>query len=455
MRPGKTQGDHYGSRGTRSRASILALRAFHNFNVFFRDNSQYEVVAFTATQIPNIQNRRYPRSLAGLLYSNEIPIIPEEDLSETIRDQRVDLVVFSYSDVSHEYVMHKASEVLSSGASFMLLGPNDTMLKSSKPLIAICAGRTGSGKSQTTRRVVDILRKKAKNPVVVRHPMPYGNLLEEAIQRFERFDDLDRARCTIEEREEYEPHLERGIVVFAGVDYSMVLKEAEKEADVIVWDGGNNDFPFFKPDLLITVVDPMRPGDEIEYHPGETNVRMADIIIVNKVNTASERSISIVMDNVRSKNPNALIVRASSEIYVEKPEMIRGKRALVIEDGPTITHGGMSYGAGYLAARQFQASEIVNPIEYAVGSLKRTFESFPHVTKVLPAMGYGPQQMKELEETIDSTPADVVVSATPIRLNGLLKINKAAVHVRYELKEIGLPNLEDVLTDFLEDIERG
>jgi len=428
------------------------LRVFHNFNVFFRNNKQYEVVAFTATQIPNIEHRKYPHSLAGEAYPRGIPIVPESELASIIEKRDVDLAVFAYSDVSHQYVMNKASEVLAAGASFMLLGPNDTMLKSKKPVIAVCAGRTGSGKSQTTRRVVDILRRSGKKAVVIRHPMPYGKLLEEELQRFEKMEDLRKAKCTIEEREEYEPHLERGIVVFAGVDYEEVLRAAENEADIIVWDGGNNDFPFLRPDLLITVIDPMRPGDEIAYHPGETNVRMADVIVVNKINTASKENIDLVIQNVCSRNPSALIIRAFSEIHVDRPDVIRGKRVLVIEDGPTVTHGGMPYGAGYLAARQYGASEIVSPVEFAVGSLETTFTSFPHITKILPAMGYGPQQMKELQETINRIPADVVVSGTPVRLNGLLKIDKPLIQVRYELREIGSPNLENAIAEFLRRI---
>jgi len=424
-----------------------AGRDFHNFNTFFRDNPEYEVVAFTATQIPDIEGRVYPPELAGELYPNGIPIYPEEELTKLIKEHNVDFVVFAYSDVSHEYVMHKASEVLAAGASYLLLGPKHTMLKSSKPIIAVVAGRTGSGKSQTTRRVVEILRNMGKKVVVIRHPMPYGDLVAQRVQRFASYEDLDRYNCTIEEREEYEPHIDRGAVVYAGVDYEAILREAEKEADIILWDGGNNDFPFYIPDLTITVVDPHRPGHEVTYHPGETNVRIADVVVINKIDTADLESIELVRANVRDVNPDAIIVEAASPLFVDDPEMIRGKRVLVVEDGPTLTHGEMSYGAGYIAAIKYGAAEIVPAREFAVGTIKEAYEKYPQVSEVLPAVGYSEQQLKDLEATINATPADVVVSATPINLARVIKVNKPIVRVRYELQEIGKPTLEDIIKD--------
>ncbi len=424
-----------------------AGRDFHNFNTFFRNNPEYEVVAFTATQIPDIEGRIYPPELAGELYPNGIPIYPEEDLTKLIKEHNVDFVVFAYSDVSHEYVMHKASEVLAAGASYLLLGPKHTMLKSSKPVIAVVAGRTGSGKSQTTRRVVEILRNMGKKVVVIRHPMPYGDLVAQRVQRFATYEDLDKYNCTIEEREEYEPHIDRGAVVYAGVDYEAILREAEKEADIILWDGGNNDFPFYIPDLTITVVDPHRPGHEVTYHPGETNVRLADVIVINKIDTADLESIELVRANVREVNPKAIIVEAASPLFVDEPEKIRGKRVLVVEDGPTLTHGEMSYGAGYIAAIKYGAAEIVPAREFAVGTIKAAYEKYPQVSEVLPAVGYSEQQLKDLEATINATPADVVVSATPINLARVIKVNKPIVRVRYELQEIGKPTLEDIIKE--------
>ncbi|MEF3245319.1 MAG: cyclic 2,3-diphosphoglycerate synthase [Caldisericaceae bacterium] len=423
-----------------------AGRDFHNFNVFFRKKDEFEVVAFTATQIPNIEGRVYPKELAGDLYPNGIPIYPEEDLPKLIKELKADRVVFAYSDVSHEYVMHKASIVLANGADFWLMGPESTMLQSTKPVVSVCAVRTGSGKSQTTRKVVKILREMGKRVVSIRHPMPYGNLVEQAVQRFATYEDLDRYKCTIEEREEYEPHIDLGAVIYSGVDYERILREAEKEADVIVWDGGNNDFPFYKSDLKIVVADPLRAGHEFKYHPGETNFRSADVIVINKEDTADFESIEFIRNHARELNPNAILVDAASPLFVESGEIIRGKKVVVVEDGPTLTHGGMSYGAGYIAARKLGASEIISPVPYAVGSIKQTYEKYSQTKDVLPAMGYSETQIKELEETLNSIPADVVVIGTPIDLRRVLTLNKPAVRVRYELQEIGKPDLKDVLT---------
>lgn len=424
-----------------------AGRDFHNFNVFFRDNEEYEVVAFTATQIPNIEGRKYPAELAGSLYPNGIDIYPESQLDELIKKFNVDLVVFSYSDVAHEYVMHKASQAMVAGASFMLLGPKQTMVESSKPVIAVCAGRTGSGKSQTTRRVVEILRDLGKKVVVVRHPMPYGDLVAQKVQRLATYDDLDYHKCTIEEREEYEPHIDRGAIVYAGVDYEAILRQAEQEADVVIWDGGNNDFPFYKPDLMITVVDPHRPGHEIAYHPGEVNVRMADVVVINKEDTANFEDIEEVRENVRHVNPQAIFIDAASPLFVEDISQIANKRVVVVEDGPTLTHGGMSYGAGYIAAIKYGAAEIVSPKPYAVGTIAETYAKYGQVEEVLPAMGYSERQIKDLEETLNRVPADVIVSGTPINISRLVKVNKPIVRVMYELEEIGKPTLKDVIME--------
>jgi len=429
-----------------------AGRDFHNFNVYFRDNEEFEVVAFTATQIPNIEGRRYPKELAGKLYPDGIPIHPEDELENLIKKYNVDFVVFAYSDVSHEYVMHRASRVMAAGANFMLMGADSTMLKSRKPVIAVCAVRTGSGKSQTTRRVAEILKKLGKKTVVIRHPMPYGDLTKQIVQRFETFEDLDKHNCTIEEREEYEPHLERGNIVYAGVDYGKILEQAEEEADVILWDGGNNDMPFYKPDLLIVVADPHRPYHEITYHPGETNLRMADVIVINKVETAYPEDIETVRENARASNPDAIILEAASPIFVENSEEIKGKRVLVVEDGPTLTHGEMSYGAGVVAAEKYGARELVDPRPYAVGSIKTTYEKYQQIGALLPAMGYSKEQLQELEETINKTPADVVVVATPINLGKILNLNKPYVRVKYELQEIGKPTLEDITEKFLRGV---
>jgi len=425
-----------------------AGRDFHNFNVFFRDNRDYKVVAFTATQIPDIEGRKYPAALAGKLYPKGIPIYSEADLTELIKAFRADEVHFAYSDVSHEYVMNKASQVLAAGANFVLLGPDDTMIKSRKPVVSVCAVRTGSGKSQTTRKVALTLKAKGRRVVVIRHPMPYGDLVKQAVQRFATYEDLDRHECTIEEREEYEPHIDNGIVVYAGVDYGAILKQAEKEADVILWDGGNNDFSFYRSDLEIVVVDPHRAGHELSYHPGETNFRRADVYVVNKVDTADPEKVQQVLNNIKKINPSAKVIKANSPIFVEDGSQITGKKVLVIEDGPTLTHGGMRYGAGIVAAQKYQAAEIIDPRPFAVGSIKKTFEKYNHLDKVLPAMGYGDKQMKELAATIDRISCDLVVSATPIDLNRVIKVNKPLLRVRYELEEIGTPNLKTVLRDF-------
>ncbi|MGD1995376.1 MAG: cyclic 2,3-diphosphoglycerate synthase [Anaerolineae bacterium] len=427
-----------------------AGRDFHNFNVYFRDNSDYQVVAFTAAQIPNIEERRYPPELAGSLYPEGIPIHPELKLTDLIRHLDVDQVIFAYSDVSHEYVMHKASQVLEAGADFRLMGTGTTMLRSKKPLVAICAVRTGSGKSQTTRHVCDVLQQMGKKTVVIRHPMPYGDLAAQAVQRFASYEDLDRHKCTIEEREEYEPHIDRGVVVYAGVDYGPILHQAEAEADVVVWDGGNNDPPFYYPDLYVVVADPHRPGHELRYHPGETNLRAADVVVINKVDTADPDGVSQVRENVYTVNPHAVVVEAASPIFVDDPAAIRGRRVLVIEDGPTLTHGEMPYGAGVVAARRFGAAELVDPRPYAAGSIAATFEKYPHVGPLLPAMGYGEKQIHDLEETINAAECDLVLTATPIDLRRLIDVDHPVDRVRYELQVIGRPTLEEVLIKHFE-----
>ena len=429
-----------------------AGRDFHNFNVYFRDNENYEVVAFTAAQIPDIEGRIYPPELAGKLYPNGIPIESEEKLVELIKKHNVDEVVLSYSDLSFQYVMEKASLILSAGADFKLLGPKSTMIESKKPVIAIGAIRTGCGKSQTTRRVLDILRHKGLKVISVRHPMPYGNLVEQKVQRFANYEDLDKHKCTIEEREEYEPHIDRKSVIYAGVDYGEILKEVESEdPDVILWEGGNNDFPFYKPDLFIVVVDPHRPGHEVTYYPGMTNLLLADVIVINKEETANLEGIDIVRKNIEKWNPNAIVIDASSPIFVDNPNEVKGKKVLVVEDGPTLTHGEMSYGAGYVAAKKFGASEIIDPRPFAVGSIVETYKKYTHIGPILPAMGYGEKQIKELEETINKSNAELVVIGTPIDLGRVTKLNKPYVRVRYELQEIGKPDLEDVLSEFLKE----
>jgi predicted GTPase len=414
-----------------------AGRDFHNFNVFFRDNPDYQVVAFTATQIPNIADRLYPPELAGERYPAGIPIEPEEDLERLIRVHQAEIAVFSYSDVSHEHVMHLASRVLASGADYLMLGQQHTALKAKVPVISVGAARTGSGKSQTSRRIAAILTKWGKKVVVVRHPMPYGDLVEQAVQRFAAYDDLEKHNVTIEEREEYEPHIAAGRVVYAGVDYELILRQAEQEAEVIIWDGGNNDLPFYQSDLHIVVVDPHRAEHSARFHPGEANVRMADVIVVNKVDTASQEDVDAAVSIVKTLNAGARIIKAESPISVEDSAAIGGKKVLAVEDGPTLTHGGMAFGAAWVAARQHGASEIIDPRPHAVGSIKDAFESYPNTGKVLPAMGYGQEQITELQETINNTPADLVLIGTPIDLRRLIDINKAAQRVRYELKEEG------------------
>lgn len=426
-----------------------AGRDFHNFNVYFRDNPQYRVVAFTATQIPDIEGRVYPAELAGQLYPAGVPIHPEEELIELIKKDNVDQVIFAYSDVSHAYVLSKASTVMAAGADFRLMGPKTTMLKSKKPVVAVTAVRTGVGKSQTTRRVCDILKARGKKVVAIRHPMPYGDLTKQTCQRFADYKDLDLHRCTIEEREEYEPHIDRGVIVYAGVDYGKILAEAEKEADVIVWDGGNNDLSFYWADVYITLVDPHRPGHELNYHPGETNLRLADGVVINKVETADAQGIDTVRENVRAANPEALIIEAASPIFVEDGQLIKGKRVLVIEDGPTLTHGEMLYGAGVIAARKYGAAELIDARRFAVGTIKATYEKYTHIGTLLPAMGYGEKQMRDLESTINSSDAELVVIATPIDLRRVISLSKAAVRVRYELQEIGEPTLEQLLQKVL------
>ena len=422
-----------------------AGRDFHNFNTYFRGNDRYEVVAFTATQIPNIDGRRYPPELAGDLYPAGVPIYPESDLPRLIVEEAVDQVVFSYSDVPHTYVMHRASLVLSLGADFRLMGGRVTMLRSSKPVVAVCAVRTGCGKSQTTRHVCDVLQSMGKRVVAVRHPMPYGDLVKQAVQRFASYEDLDRHECTIEEREEYEPHIDRGLVVYAGVDYEAILRQAEQEADVVVWDGGNNDLPFYKPDLWITVADPHRAGHEVAYYPGESNFRAADVIVINKMDTADYANVRTIYTNAAEVNPDAVVVEAASPLFVDRPERIRGKRVLVIEDGPTLTHGEMAFGAAYVAAQRFGASEIVDPRPYAVASIAATYAKYPTTGAVLPAMGYGDKQIRDLEETINRTPCDLVIVGTPIDLTRLLKIEHPMERVRYELQVIGQPTIEELL----------
>jgi len=424
-----------------------AGRDFHNFNTFFRGNEEYEVVAFTATQIPDIEGRVYPAVLAGELYPEGIPIYAEEELPRLIEELKVDQVVFAYSDVPHEYVMHKAALVNAAGADFRLMGTKETQLKSSKPVVSVCAVRTGCGKSQTTRRVSLILREMGDKVAAIRHPMPYGDLAKQAVQRFADYSDLDKHECTIEEREEYEPHLDNGVIVYAGVDYEAILRQAEKEVDIILWDGGNNDFPFYVSDLQIVVADPHRPGHETSYYPGETNARMADVFVINKVDTADPDAVLTVRENLRALNPDAIQIEAASPLFVDDPSAIRGKRVLVVEDGPTLTHGGMKYGAGYVAARRFGAAEIVDPRPFAVKSIAATYEKYPGTGAILPAMGYGKAQMKDLEETIRRADVDLVVIGTPIDLTRVIRLDKPSQRVRYELQEIGQPTLEDILKE--------
>jgi predicted GTPase len=426
-----------------------AGRDFHNFNVFFRKRPDYEVVAFTASQIPGIEQRTYPPMLAGPLYPKGIQIVPEDQLQQLIKDRDVELVILAYSDLSYEDVMHKAAIVGSNGPDFMLMGPKTTMLGAKVPVVSVCAVRTGAGKSTVSRAVSRALKAHGKKVIVVRHPMPYGELETEAVQRFATHEDMDKEQCTIEEREEYEPHIDVGDVVYAGVDYESILRSAEKEADIILWDGGNNDLPFYKPDLHVVVADPHRPGNELSYYPGETNVRMADVIVINKVDSAPPENVRLVRENVKQLNPTATIVEAASTIHVDEPSLIKDKSVLVVEDGPTVTHGQMREAVGAIAAHQYGARELVNPRPFAVGSIKKTYEKYPHIGFVLPAMGYGAKQIRELEQTIEKTPCDSLVLGTPIDIRRIMKVTKPAAHVRYEMREVTKPGLEELLSKLL------
>jgi predicted GTPase len=426
-----------------------AGRDFHNFNVFFRNNTGFKVVCFTATQIPNIENRKYPRELAGRGYPRGIPIFPEKQLTYLVKKYAIDIVVFSYSDISHNYVMHKASEAIAAGADFWLLGPKSSMLKSKRKVVSICAARTGAGKSQTTRRIAQLLSNYSIKFSVIRHPMPYGNLKKQIVQKFSTLKDLDKYNCTIEEREEYEPLIRQRITVFAGVDYGLILKNAEKISDVIIWDGGNNDLPFYKPDLHIVVVDPFRVGDENTYHPGEANIRLADVVVINKIDTAPYKNVKVLRNTIKRLNSRALVIEAASPTYVDKPGLIRGKRVVVVEDGPTLTHGGMAFGAGVVAAKRLKAKKIINPRRYAVGSIKNAYSKYPHIGNLIPALGYGKTQIKELQRSINNTPADSIIIATPVDLRKFMKLKKPAVRVNYELVEKKGPKLGDILKKYL------
>lgn len=430
-----------------------AGRDFHNFNVVFRDDPRYDVVAFTAAQIPGIADRRYPAALSGNRYPHGIPILPESDLAAVIREMEVDEVVFAYSDVAHSFVMHKASIAIGAGADFILLGPNRTMLKASVPVIAVCAVRTGAGKSQTTRWLSRLLKDRGLKTAAIRHPMPYGNLYDQAVQRFVTAKDLDDANCTIEEREEYEPHIAAGNIVFAGIDYARILERAEREVDIILWDGGNNDFSFLKPDLHIVLVDPLRPGHETTHHPGEAVLRMADIVVVAKTNSAAEADIQKVIESARAIAPEATVVRAASKVRLDDPAKVRGKRVLIVDDGPTITHGGMAYGAGYIAAVQAGAAEIIDPRAFAVGKLLEVYAKHRHIGKVLPAMGYSDKELTDLAATINSSPADVVVTGTPSDLGHLMTLSKPVVRARYDFEEVEEHQLRNLILTFLR--ERG
>jgi predicted GTPase len=425
-----------------------AGRDFHVFNTYFRGNPQYQVIAFTATQIPDIDGRKYPSVLAGTLYPQGIPIESEDNLLDLIKEHNISQVIFAYSDIPHEDVMHKASSVLAAGADFRLIGPKNTMIKSTKPVISVCAVRTGCGKSQTTRTVCNALQEMGKKVVVIRHPMPYGDLSEQVCQRFSSYADLELHKCTIEEREEYEPHIDNNVIVYAGVDYEIIIRQAEKEADVVIWDGGNNDFSFYHSDLTIVVVDPHRPGHEISFHPGETNLKMADIIVINKMDTANFENVNIIRANIEKFNPHATVIEAASPVSVINPEALLGKRVLVIEDGPTLTHGHMTFGAGVIAAKKFGVKEIVEARPSAVRTIKETYDKYSHLSIILPAMGYGEQQVKDMEETIRHIDCDVVLSATPIDLTRVLKIDKPIVRVSYDLQEIGSPTIKDLLAKF-------
>jgi predicted GTPase len=432
-----------------------AGRDFHNFNVFFRQRPEYEVVAFTAAQIPGIEKRNYPPVLAGSLYPKGIPIVPEEQLPMLIREKDVELVVLAYSDLSYDDVMHKSSVVGANGPDFILMGPKNTMLKARVPVVSVCAVRTGAGKSTVSRALARAIKARGKRVVVVRHPMPYGELETEAVQRFATYEDMDREKCTIEEREEYEPHIDQGNVVYAGVDYEKILLAAEKEADVVLWDGGNNDLPFYKPDFNVVVADPLRAGNELSYYPGETNVRMANVVVINKVDSATPEGVRQVREDIKQLNPTATIVEAASTIHVDDPSLIRGKSVLVVEDGPTVTHGQMREAVGAIAAHQYGARELVNPKPSAVGSIKRTYEKYPHIGAVLPAMGYGTKQIKELEQTIEKIRCDSVLFGTPIDLRRIMKVNKPAARVRYEIREVTKPSLKELLDKFFSQLKKA
>jgi len=447
----KLEDELRGKGSTMFRKNILIMgaagRDFHNFNVYFRNNKEYNVVAFTAAQIPNIDGRIYPKELTGILYPDGIKIYDEKNLVELIKDLKVDEVIFSYSDVQFNYVMTKASIVNAAGVSFRLLGNDETMVKSSKPVVSVIAVRTGSGKSQTSRKVVQVLWDAGKKVVSIRHPMPYGDLVKQKVQRYATLDDLIKYKCTIEEMEEYEPHIEMGSIIYSGVDYVAILMEAEKEADIIVWDGGNNDIPFYKSDVVFTVVDPHRAGHEMYYYPGNTSLRIADAVIINKIDSAEQMNIEIVRENIKAVNPAARVIEADSPVTVDHPELIKGKRVLVVEDGPTLTHGEMEYGAGTIAALNIGALEIIDPRPYTVNSISETFKKYPKIGKLLPAMGYGSQQVKDLETTINNTDCDSVIIGTPVDLGRILKINKPSVRVRYELQETGAVTIESILRE--------
>ncbi|MGM0572233.1 MAG: cyclic 2,3-diphosphoglycerate synthase [Bacteroidota bacterium] len=430
-----------------------AGRDFHNFNTYFRNNENYNVVAFTAAQIPDIDGRKYPKELAGDLYPDGIQIHSQDDLTSLIKEKDVDLCAFSYSDISYQEVMSVCSQVNTAGADFLLLGPKETMIESTKPLIAVGAVRTGCGKSQTSRRIIESLMEHGMKVVAIRHPMPYGDLVAQKVQRFATIDDLKKHDCTIEEMEEYEPHVVRGNVIYSGVDYEAILREAEKEADVILWDGGNNDFPFYKPDMMVTVTDPHRPGHELNFYPGETTLRMADVAVINKIDSAHPEGVQAVRDNIAMINPSAIVVDGASPLKVDKPELLKGKRVLVVEDGPTLTHGHMKIGAGTVAAKKYGATELVDPRPYAVGRIQETFQIYPNIGTLLPAMGYGDQQIKDLEATIRNTDCDAVVIGTPIDLSRVVNIDKPVVKVEYELQEIGDPTICNLVCDFLKKKE--
>ncbi len=438
---------------TKKRVVILgaAGRDFHNFNTYFRDNDEYEVVAFTATQIPKISGRRYPATLSGNLYPDGIKILPESELTNIIKNDKVDLAVFSYSDVSHEYVMQMGSQVLAAGANYMILSPSKTQIKAKVPVISVCAVRTGCGKSQTSRKIVSLLKELGKKTVAIRHPMPYGDLSEQAVQRFASYNDLDRHNCTIEEREEYEPYIDKGLVVYAGVDYEKIVRQAETEADVIIWDGGNNDMPFVTPDLEITVLDPLRSGHERSYFPGETNFLTADVLVINKYHQASAEQLNSLITNINHFNPTAKVIKGASTISVDDPAAIKGRKILVIEDGPTLTHGGMSYGAGMVAAMEFGAKEIVDPKPFAVGSIKEAYVKYPNLGNLIPALGYYDDQLNDLEKSIRDTPCDLVLNGSPIDLRRVIDIDKPSMRVYYELEEIGKPDLKEIIAEFLKD----